>query len=76
MWHTVRNLVESTFQRYKVRVNRSLDGKVMVPGSRGVGAVFSTKILAKRGKPPMNRELHLEAGVAVFLTHLGLRIKS
>jgi cobalamin biosynthesis protein CbiD len=68
--------VESTFQRYKVRVNRSLDGKVMVPGSRGVGAVFSTKIPAKRGKPPVNRELRLEAGVAVFLTHLGFRIKS
>jgi hypothetical protein len=30
----------STFQRYKVCVNRSLDERVMTPGSRGVGAVF------------------------------------
>ena len=51
----------------------------MAPGSRGVRAIFSrfsTKIPAKREKPPANRELHVVAGVAIFLTHLGLRIKS
>jgi hypothetical protein len=37
--------------------------------------VFPAKIPAKRGKPPVNRKLRLVAGVAVFLTHLGLRIK-
>uniref|UniRef100_A0A2N9G867 Uncharacterized protein n=1 Tax=Fagus sylvatica TaxID=28930 RepID=A0A2N9G867_FAGSY len=31
----------STFQRYKVCTNRSSDGRVMTPGSRGVGAVFA-----------------------------------
>uniref|UniRef100_A0A2N9FV21 Uncharacterized protein n=1 Tax=Fagus sylvatica TaxID=28930 RepID=A0A2N9FV21_FAGSY len=31
----------STFQRYKVCTNRSLDERVMAPGSRGVGAIFS-----------------------------------
>jgi hypothetical protein len=41
MRHIVGKLVESTFQRYNVCVNRSLDGKVMIPGSRGVGVVFS-----------------------------------
>uniref|UniRef100_A0A2N9IJ37 Uncharacterized protein n=1 Tax=Fagus sylvatica TaxID=28930 RepID=A0A2N9IJ37_FAGSY len=30
----------STFQRYKVRTNRSSDERVMAPGSQGVGAVF------------------------------------
>ena len=39
--HTVGKVAESTFQRYKVRTNQSLDRKVMAPGSRGVGAVFS-----------------------------------
>jgi hypothetical protein len=38
--------------------------------------VFPAKIPAKRGKPPVNRELRLVAGVAVFLTHPGSRIKS
>ena len=38
--------------------------------------VFSAKIPAKRGKPLVNRELRLIAGVAVFLTHLGSQIKS
>ena len=41
MRHTVGKLTESTFQRYKVRVNWSSDGKVMAPKSRGVGVVFS-----------------------------------
>ena len=41
MRHTVRKLAMSTFQRYKVCTNQSSDGRVMVPGSRGVGAVFS-----------------------------------
>jgi hypothetical protein len=31
----------STFQRYKVWTNRSLDERVMAPGSRGAGAIFS-----------------------------------
>ena len=68
----------STFQRYKVRTNRSSDGRVMAPGSWGVGAVFHVfpaKIPAKWGMPPANRELRLAAGVAVFLTHLGSWIK-
>jgi hypothetical protein len=30
----------STFQRYKVFTNRSLDERVMAPGSWGIGAVF------------------------------------
>ena len=38
--------------------------------------VFSAKIPAKRGKLLANRELRLIAGVAVFLTHPGSRIKS
>jgi hypothetical protein len=41
MQHTVGKLGKSTFQRYKVRVNRSSDERVMAPGSRGVWAVFS-----------------------------------
>ena len=31
---------KSSFQQYQVRANRSSDGKVMAPGSRGVRAVF------------------------------------
>ena len=31
---------ESSFQRYKVCINRSLDERVMAPGSRGARAVF------------------------------------
>uniref|UniRef100_A0A2N9FG90 Uncharacterized protein n=1 Tax=Fagus sylvatica TaxID=28930 RepID=A0A2N9FG90_FAGSY len=38
---SVGKLGKSTFQRYKVRANRSSDGKVMAPGSRGAQAVFS-----------------------------------
>jgi hypothetical protein len=41
MRHTVGKLVESTLQRYKISMNRSLDGKFMALGSQGVGAVFS-----------------------------------
>ena len=37
----VGNLEKSTFQRYKVRTNRSSDEKVMAPEIRGVQAVFS-----------------------------------
>ena len=66
---TVGNLMKSTFQRYKVRMNPSLEGKVMTLGSRGVRAIFSAKIPTKRGKPPANQELRLVAGVSVFLTH-------
>uniref|UniRef100_A0A2N9HMN1 Uncharacterized protein n=1 Tax=Fagus sylvatica TaxID=28930 RepID=A0A2N9HMN1_FAGSY len=76
MRHTVGKLTESTFQRYKIRVNWSSDRKVMAPKSRGVGVVFSVKIPAKRGMLSANRELRLVAGVVVFLMHLGLQIKS
>ncbi len=38
---TVGNIEKSTFQRYKVRANWSLDGKVMAPGSQVAPAVFS-----------------------------------
>ena len=40
MQHIFRKLSTSSFQRYKVCVNRSLDERVMAPGNRGVGAVF------------------------------------
>ena len=40
MQHIVGKLSMSSFQRYKVYVNQSLDERVMAPGSRGVGAVF------------------------------------
>uniref|UniRef100_A0A2N9FYW9 Aminotransferase-like plant mobile domain-containing protein n=1 Tax=Fagus sylvatica TaxID=28930 RepID=A0A2N9FYW9_FAGSY len=40
MRHIVGKLSTSSFQRYKVCVNRSSDEGVMAPGSRGVGAVF------------------------------------
>ena len=40
MQHIVRKLSTSSFQRYKVCTNRSLDERVMAPESRGVGAVF------------------------------------
>ena len=67
MHGTVGNLEKSTFQRYKVCANRSLDRKVMAPGSRGVGAVFLAKIPAKREMLLANRELRHVAVVAVFL---------
>jgi hypothetical protein len=41
MQHIVGKLSTSTFQRYKVFMNQSLDERVMAPGSRGVGAVFA-----------------------------------
>ena len=47
--------------------------------SRGVQAVFSCfsgEDSSQMGKLPANRELHLVAGVAAFLTHPGLLIKS
>jgi hypothetical protein len=40
MQHIVGKLSTSTFQRYKFCMNRSSDGRVMTPGSRGAGAVF------------------------------------
>ena len=75
---TVGNLEKSTFQRYKVRVNRSSDRKFMAPGSRVVRAVFRIfpmKISAKQGMLPANRELRLIAEIVVFLTYLSLWIK-
>jgi hypothetical protein len=41
MQHIVGKLSTSTFQRYKVCVNQSSDGRVMTPESRGAGAVFA-----------------------------------
>ena len=41
MQHIVRKLSMSTFQRYKVCVNQSLDERVMTPRSRGAGVVFT-----------------------------------
>ena len=38
--------------------------------------VFPAKIPVKRGKPPVNRELHVIAGVVIFLTHPDSRINS
>ena len=38
--------------------------------------VFPAKIPAKRGKPPVNQELHVVAGVAIFPMQLGSRINS
>ena len=40
MLSTIGNLEMSSFQRYQVRSNRSSDGEVMAPRSRGVRAVF------------------------------------
>ena len=40
MQHIVGKLSTSSFQRYKVFMNRSSDERVMAPGSRGVGAIF------------------------------------
>ena len=40
MQHIVGKLSMSTFQRYKVCANQSLDKRVMAPGSQGAGAVF------------------------------------
>ena len=38
--HIFGKLSMSTFQRYKFYMNRSLDERVMAPGSWGAGAVF------------------------------------
>ena len=40
MHHISGKILMSSFQRYKVCVNRSSNEKVMAPGSRGVGAIF------------------------------------
>uniref|UniRef100_A0A2N9ITG5 Uncharacterized protein n=1 Tax=Fagus sylvatica TaxID=28930 RepID=A0A2N9ITG5_FAGSY len=40
MQHISGKLSTSSFQRYKVCMNRSSDERVMAPGSRGIGAVF------------------------------------
>ena len=77
--HTVGKPQMSTFQWYKVCSNRSSDGKVMAPGSwvsELFFCVFPVKIPAKPGKLPVNRELRLVAGVAVFPTHPGSWINS
>ena len=41
MHHIVGKISMSTFQWYKVCMNRSLDERVMAPGSWGVGAIFA-----------------------------------
>ena len=41
MQHIFGKLSTSTFQRYKVYANRSSDGRVIVPESRGAGAIFA-----------------------------------
>ena len=41
MQHIVGKLLMSTFQRYKVYVNQSLDGRVMTLGSWGAEAFFA-----------------------------------
>jgi hypothetical protein len=77
MQHIFGKLSTSSFQRYKVFMNRSSDERVMAPGSRGAGAflcVFLAKIPVERGMPPANRELHIVAGVVIFHTHLGSRV--
>ena len=40
MQYIVGNLSTSTFQRYKFCADRSLDERVMAPGSWGAGAIF------------------------------------
>jgi hypothetical protein len=40
MQHISGKLSTSSFQRYKVCLNRSSDERVMAPGRRGIGAVF------------------------------------
>ena len=72
-------LKKSTFQRYQVYTNRSSVGKAMAPGSKGVRAVFfifSVKIPAKPEMLLANQELHVVAGVSLFLNVPNLRINS
>jgi hypothetical protein len=80
IWDIVGKLEKSTFQRYKFCMNRSSNGKVMAPGSRGVRAIFFAffrrRFRPNGGKLPANRELRLVSGVPVFLMHPSLRIKS
>jgi hypothetical protein len=40
MQHISGKFSTSSFQRYKVFMNRSSDERVMAPGSRGIGAIF------------------------------------
>ena len=77
MQHIVGKLSTSIFQRYKVCTNLSSDGRVITPGSRGARAIFtrfSSEDSVKRGMLPANRELHVIAGVIIFLTHPGPRV--
>jgi hypothetical protein len=74
---TVGNLEKSTFQRYQVCANRSSIGKVMAPEKAGVSELFFlAKIPAKPEMLSANRELHVAAGVALFLKVPNLRINS
>ena len=77
MQHIAGNLSTSSFQQYKVCMNRSSDERVMSPGSYGAGVVFvcfPAKIPVKRGMLSANREFHVVAGVVIFPTHPGSRI--
>jgi hypothetical protein len=79
MQGTVGNLEKSNFQRYKVCVNRSSDGKLWLPevgASELFFCVFPANIPAKREMLPANRKLRLVAGVAVFLKVLNFLINS
>uniref|UniRef100_A0A2N9EUD7 Uncharacterized protein n=1 Tax=Fagus sylvatica TaxID=28930 RepID=A0A2N9EUD7_FAGSY len=78
MQHIVGKLSTSSFQRYKVCVNRSSDERSY--GSRKSGCqelflcTFPMKIPVKRGMLSANREFHVVAGVVIFPTHPGSRI--
>ena len=75
MLGTVGNLKMSSFQWYPI--NRSLDEKVMAPGSKGVQAVFlcfSARIPTKPEMLSANRELLVVAEHIFFLKVPNLRI--
>uniref|UniRef100_A0A2N9GA46 Aminotransferase-like plant mobile domain-containing protein n=2 Tax=Fagus sylvatica TaxID=28930 RepID=A0A2N9GA46_FAGSY len=72
--HIAGKLSTSSFQRYKVCLNRSSDERVMAPGSRGIGAVFvhfsgedSDQTGDAFGEP---REFHDVAGVFAHIFDL------
>jgi hypothetical protein len=79
MQHIVGKPQMSTFQRIKVARIGVRTEKLWLPevgSSELFFRIFPVKILVKRGKPLANRELHVVAGVAIFLTHPGSWINS